>query len=85
MAGVAANWLSSGIKLRRVPRFIRVARWSILYQKALFWSILEIPGMENFGIFYSHLECLLFIWHILWSFGIFCGNLVYFVARPVGM
>jgi hypothetical protein len=42
--------------------------------------------MENVGMFYDHLVYLFYaqlvyfmdIWYILWSFGIFCGRLVYF-------
>jgi hypothetical protein len=29
------------------------------------------------GIFYDHLVYFMAIWNILWPFGIFCGNLVY--------
>jgi hypothetical protein len=35
--------------------------------------------MENVGIFYGHLEYFTAIWYNLWPFGIFCGNLVYFL------
>jgi hypothetical protein len=34
--------------------------------------------MENLGIFYDHLVYFTDIGNILWAFGIFCGNLVYF-------
>jgi hypothetical protein len=34
--------------------------------------------MENLGIFYDHLVYFTAIGNILWSFGISCGNLVYF-------
>jgi hypothetical protein len=34
--------------------------------------------MENLGIFYYHLVYFTAIGHILWPFGIFCGNMVYF-------
>jgi hypothetical protein len=34
--------------------------------------------MENLGIFYDHLFYFTAIGNILWPFGIFCGNLVYF-------
>jgi hypothetical protein len=33
---------------------------------------------ENIGIFYGHFSLFTAIWNILWTFGIFCGNLVYF-------
>jgi hypothetical protein len=36
--------------------------------------------MENLGIFYDHQVYFTAIENILWPFGIFCGNLVYFVA-----
>jgi hypothetical protein len=34
--------------------------------------------MENTGIFYEHLAYFTAIGNILWSFGIFCGHLIYF-------
>jgi hypothetical protein len=34
--------------------------------------------MENLGIFYDHLVYFTAIANILWPFGIFCGQLVYF-------
>jgi hypothetical protein len=34
--------------------------------------------MENIGIFYDHLEYFMAVWYNLWSFGIICGQLVYF-------
>jgi hypothetical protein len=34
--------------------------------------------MENIGLFYDHLVYFTAIGNILWPFGIFCGNLVYF-------
>jgi hypothetical protein len=34
--------------------------------------------MENVCIFYDHLVYFTAIGNILWPFGIFCGNLVYF-------
>jgi hypothetical protein len=47
-------------------------------QKLQFGYILEGLGMENFGIFYDHLEIFTAIWYnlmallySLWSFGIF--------------
>jgi hypothetical protein len=36
--------------------------------------------MEDVGIFYRHAVFFTAIRHILWSFGIFCGDLVYFVV-----
>jgi hypothetical protein len=36
--------------------------------------------MENVGIFYVHVVYFTAIWYTLWTFGIFCGNLVYFVV-----
>jgi hypothetical protein len=35
-------------------------------------------AMENRGIFYDLLVYFTAIGNILWPFGIFCGNLVYF-------
>jgi hypothetical protein len=34
--------------------------------------------MENLAIFYDHLAYFTAIGNILWPFGVFCGNLVYF-------
>jgi hypothetical protein len=34
--------------------------------------------MENLGIFYDHFDYFRAIGNILWPFGIFYGNLVYF-------
>jgi uncharacterized oligopeptide transporter (OPT) family protein len=34
--------------------------------------------MENLGILYAHLVYFTAIGNILWPFGIFCGNWVYF-------
>jgi hypothetical protein len=34
--------------------------------------------MGNLGIFYDHLVYFSAIGKILWPFGIFCGNLIYF-------
>jgi hypothetical protein len=39
--------------------------------------------MENFGIFYDHLEYFTAIWYYLWPFSKACGNLEYF--RRFGM
>jgi hypothetical protein len=33
--------------------------------------------MENFGIFYAHLEYITVIWNILQPLGKFCGHMVY--------
>jgi hypothetical protein len=41
-------------------------------------KILGGLAMEDVGIFYGHLVHFMVIWYILWTFGIFCGNLVYF-------
>jgi hypothetical protein len=35
-------------------------------------------AMEHLGIFYDHLIYFTAIENILWAFGIFCGNLLYF-------
>jgi hypothetical protein len=40
-----------------------------------FWRALQF---EDVGIFYGHLVNFTAFWYILWTFGIFCGNLVYF-------
>jgi hypothetical protein len=34
--------------------------------------------MDNFYIFYDHLEFFVAIWYNLWTFGIVFGHLVYF-------
>jgi hypothetical protein len=34
--------------------------------------------LENFEIFYGHLEYFTDIWDILWAFGTFCVHLVHF-------
>jgi hypothetical protein len=34
--------------------------------------------MENLGIFYDHLVYFMTIGNILWPFGIFCGDFVFF-------
>jgi hypothetical protein len=34
--------------------------------------------MEDAGIFYGHLVHFMVFCYILWTFGIACGNLVYF-------
>jgi hypothetical protein len=34
--------------------------------------------MEDVGIFYGHLVHFTVFWYILLTFGIFCGNLLYF-------
>jgi hypothetical protein len=54
------------------------------YQKFHFGNILEGFEMENVGIINDHFVyfvviwyILQAIWYILWSFGIFCGHLVY--------
>jgi hypothetical protein len=38
---------------------------------------LECLGIENFAIFYDHLEYFMTIWNILWPFGIFYDHLEY--------
>jgi hypothetical protein len=37
-----------------------------------------VLAMENLGIFYDRLVYFTAIGNILWPFGIFCANLVYF-------
>jgi hypothetical protein len=37
-------------------------------------KFLEGLGMEKVGIFYDHME------YIVWPFGIFCDHLVYFMT-----
>jgi hypothetical protein len=57
----------------------RVARWFLFSnQKSQFGKVLEGLAMENLGIFFDHLVYFTAIGNILWPFGIFCGNLVYF-------
>jgi hypothetical protein len=41
-------------------------------------KFLEGLAMEDVGIFYGHLVHLTVFWYILWTFGIYCGNWVYF-------
>jgi hypothetical protein len=38
-------------------------------------------AMENIAIFYDHLVYFTAFGNILWPFGIFCGNLVYFLDQ----
>jgi hypothetical protein len=47
-------------------------------QKSQIGYILEGLGMENVCLFNAHLEHFTTIWHFLWPFGTFCGNLVLF-------
>jgi hypothetical protein len=47
-------------------------------QKSQFGKFCRGLAMENLGIFYDHLVYFKAIANILWPFGIFCGNLVYF-------
>jgi hypothetical protein len=47
-------------------------------QKSNLGEILEGLAMENVGIFYVYFVYFTAIGNILWSFGIFCGHLVYF-------
>jgi hypothetical protein len=39
---------------------------------------LEDLALENLGKFYYTLDYFMAIGNILWPFGVFCGNLVYF-------
>jgi hypothetical protein len=52
----------------------RAARWYIFetqsHNLGKFWSVLQLIMLVN----------LMPIWYMLWSFGIFCGHLVYFVV-----
>jgi hypothetical protein len=47
-------------------------------QKSQFGLILDGLAMENLGIFCDHLVYFTAIGNILWPFGIFGSNLVYF-------
>jgi hypothetical protein len=78
--------------MRRLPisHVNRVARWFIFqHQISQFGYISEALEMENVGTFYDRLEYFTTIWYILWTFGIVCGQLVYFsrfgmfVARQI--
>jgi hypothetical protein len=40
------------------------------------WRVLQ--AMEDAGIFYGHLVHFMVFCYLLWTFGIVCGNLVYF-------
>jgi hypothetical protein len=46
-------------------------------QKSKFWEILGL-AMEDVVYFMDTWSVFMAIWYILWTFGIFCGNLVYF-------
>jgi hypothetical protein len=46
-------------------------------QKSKFGKILEGLAMEDAGMFYGHLVYFTAFCHILLTFGIVCGNLVY--------
>jgi hypothetical protein len=37
-----------------------------------------MKDVGKFCLFYCHLVFVVVIWYLLWLFGIFCGNLVYF-------
>jgi hypothetical protein len=50
-------------------------------QKSKFGQIVEGLAMEDDGIFYGRLVHLTVFGYILWTFGIFCGNLVYCLMR----
>jgi hypothetical protein len=47
-------------------------------QNSKFGKILEGLAVEDVGIFYGHLVHFTVFWYILLTFGIVCGNLVYF-------
>jgi hypothetical protein len=47
-------------------------------QKSKFGQILKVLVMEEVGIFYGPLVNFNLFCYILWTFGIVCGNLVYF-------
>jgi hypothetical protein len=52
-----------------------------LNQKSKFRYILGGLGMENrYWSIFGYLMHFTAIWHVLWKFGIFSGNLVYFVV-----
>jgi hypothetical protein len=55
-----------------------VARWHILKPKILVWVNLGMSCNGDVGIFYSQFVFFAAKWYILWPFGIFCGNMVYF-------
>jgi hypothetical protein len=60
------------------------------YQYFQFWYILGGLGVANFGACYSllvkfheclvYLVCIVVIWYVLWSFGMYCGRLVCIVV-----
>jgi hypothetical protein len=57
----------------------RVASWFVFSnQKSKFGQILEGLAMGDVVIFYGHVVHFTFFCYILWTFGVFCGILVYF-------
>jgi hypothetical protein len=52
----------------------------LAYQKSQFRYILEGLGMKFFGIFRDHSVHSVFIWYMLWPFGIFCCRFGVFYA-----
>jgi hypothetical protein len=53
----------------------RVARWFIFKPKIPICAYFVGPW---YWYFYNHSEYFTAIWKIVWQFGIFCGNLIYF-------
>jgi hypothetical protein len=47
-------------------------------QRSQFGKNFQGLGLENFDIFYGHLEYFMDIWDILWPFVTFCVHLVHF-------
>jgi hypothetical protein len=60
----------------------RVASLYIFVPKIPIWVNFGGPlNGKNVGVFmYAHLEYIMAIWYILWSFGVFYGHLVYFMV-----
>jgi hypothetical protein len=55
----------------------KVATWFVFKPKIQIW--VHFGGYCNGRcLFYGHLVHFTVFWYILWTFGIFCGNLLYF-------
>jgi hypothetical protein len=57
---------------------IRFAGWYICISKSQFGYILMVLGIKNVDIFDINLVIFTTNCYIVWIFGIFCGDLVYF-------
>jgi hypothetical protein len=78
------NWLAC---MYFVKPSTRIARWYIFKPKIpiwanFWWSFNGTSILWPFDLFFSYLVYLFYckIWYKLWSFGINCGHLVYFLV-----